>query len=212
MPTYPVPTYNEESALIEQGYNIIAGVDEVGRGALAGPVIAGAAILPQYPKGSWTSHINDSKLLTPRRRETALRQMKSAGVTMHTGAASAKEIDSIGIVEATRLAMERAIQALPTVPQVLLIDALYLPDLDIPQRAIIKGDSKSLSIAAASIIAKVTRDAMMREADLAFPGYGFAQHKGYATRQHLNSLEHLCPCSIHRSTFAPVQRLLQSRA
>ena len=210
MPLQSAPTYAEEAALIEAGYTLIAGVDEVGRGTLAGPVVAGAAILPLHPRGGWLSHIRDSKRMTARQREISSEEMRNVSVTMQTGAATSQEIDAIGIVEATRVAMARAIDALPIRPQFLLLDALLLPDLNIPQRSIIKGDAKCLSIAAASIVAKVTRDAMMRDADTEYPGYGFAWHKGYATRQHLESLETLGPCEIHRFTFAPVRRLTET--
>ena len=212
MPFHAAPTYAEEAALIESGYAIIAGVDEVGRGTLAGPVVAGAAILPLHPRGDWLSGVRDSKMLTPLQREASVYAMEAASVTMRTGAATSREIDSVGIVEATRIAMARAIEALPIRPQFLLLDALLLPRVDVPQRAIIKGDAKSLSIAAASVVAKVSRDAMMRDADATYPGYGFSQHKGYATRQHLDALEQLGPCDIHRFTFAPVRRLAEADA
>ena len=187
-------------------------MDEVGRGTLAGPVVAGAAILPLHPKGDWLSGVRDSKMLTPHQREASVYTMEMASVTMCTGAATSREIDAVGIVEATRIAMARAIDALPIRPQYLLLDALLLPDVGLPQRAIVKGDAKCLSIAAASIVAKVTRDAMMRDADTAYPGYGFAQHKGYATQQHRDALEQLGPCDIHRFTFAPVRRLAEADA
>ena len=206
------PTYSEEASLIDAGYALIAGVDEVGRGTLAGPVVAGAAILPLHPEGEWLSHIRDSKQMTERQRETALELMHIARVSMCTGAASSSEIDDVGIVEATRIAMARAVESLPLRPEVLLVDALELPGIDLPQRPIIKGDAKSLSIAAASIVAKVNRDAWMCLADVEFPGYGFAQHKGYATQMHLESLERLGPCDIHRLTFAPVRRAAEARA
>ena len=212
MPLQFAPTYAEEAALIESGYTLIAGLDEVGRGTLAGPVVAGAAILPLHPKGDWLSGVRDSKMLTPHQREASVYTMEMASVTMCTGAATSREIDAVGIVEATRVAMARAIDALPIRPQYLLLDALLLPDVGLPQRAIVKGDAKCLSIAAASIVAKVTRDAMMRDADTAYPGYGFAQHKGYATQQHRDALEQLGPCDIHRFTFAPVRRLAEADA
>ena len=206
------PTYDEEAALLEEGYAVIsaeqaAGVDEAGRGSLAGPVIAAAAVLPVHPNGEWLRGIRDSKQLTPRRRLAALETMGESSVTLATGSASAGEIDTIGIIEATRAAMTRAVAALPVLPQFLLIDAMILPDLDIPQRSIIKGDAKCLSIAAASIKAKVSRDALMCDADAEYPHYGFARHKGYATREHLDSLEVVGPCEIHRFSFAPVRRL-----
>ena len=204
------PTYDEEAALLEDGFTVIAGVDEAGRGSLAGPVVAGAVVLPVWPKGDWITGIRDSKRLTPRQREAALQRIRGASIAMATGAASSAEIDTIGIIEATRTAMARAIDALPIRPDFLLLDAILLPDVDIPQHSIIKGDAKCLSIAAASIVAKVTRDSLMRELDQEHPGYGFAQHKGYATRQHLDGLEALGACPIHRRTFAPVRRLTES--
>ena len=210
MLTDAAPTYDEEAALLEDGYAVIAGVDEAGRGSLAGPVVAGAAVLPMRPRGEWLSKIHDSKRLTPRQRESALQRMRGASIAMATGAAGSAEIDAVGIIEATRTAMARAIDALPVRPDFLLLDAILLPDVDIPQRSIIKGDAKCLSIAAASIVAKVSRDAMMRDADAEYPGYGFAQHKGYATRQHIDGIETLGACPIHRRTFAPVRRLTEA--
>ena len=207
MPVDAVPTYEEEAALLEQGYGVVAGVDEAGRGSLAGPVVAGAAILPVHPSGEWLLGVRDSKRLTPRQRELSLQHMQDTSVLMATGVASPGEIDTIGIIEATRTAMARAIYALSIRPQFLLLDAILLPDVDIPQRSIIKGDAKCLSIAAASIVAKVTRDSMMRDLDVEYPGYGFAQHKGYGTRQHMEGLENIGPCEVHRFTFAPVRRL-----
>ncbi|MYC05728.1 MAG: ribonuclease HII [Chloroflexi bacterium] len=210
MPSVIVPTYDQEAALLEDGYTVITGVDEAGRGSLAGPVVAGAVSLPVHPSDEWIAGIRDSKLLTPRQREKALQDMGDAPVTMATGAASSAEIDAIGIVEATRTAMSRAIDALPVRPDFLLLDAILLPDLATDQRSIIKGDAKCLSIAAASIVAKETRDSMMREYSDVYPAYGFAQHKGYATRQHLDALENVGPCEIHRYSFAPVRRLVES--
>ncbi len=196
--------------MLRSGYLLIAGVDEAGRGALAGPVVAGAAILPPHPKGGWMDIIHDSKQLTPLQREAAFERMQAASVTLRCGAASAAEVDAHGIVAATHMAMARAICALPTAPQYLLLDAFELPTVALPQTAIVKGDAKCLSIAAASIAAKVTRDAMMRDADADFPGYGFAQHKGYGTAQHIDSLERLGACAIHRRSFAPVRRILHA--
>ena len=181
-----------------------------GGGSLAGPVVAGAVVLPVHPSGDWISGIRDSKLLTPRRREAALRSMRDASVAMGAGVASSTEIDAIGIIGATRSAMARAINALSVRPDFLLLDAILLPDVDIPQRSVIKGDAKHLSIAAASIVAKVTRDSLMCDLDDEYPGYGFAQHKGYGTRQHIDGLENLGACPIHRRTFAPVRRLTEA--
>ena len=210
MPADLAPTYDEEAALLEDGFAVIAGVDEAGRGSLAGPVVAGAVVLPIHPSGDRIAGIRDSKRLTPRQRESALQRMWDASTAMASGAASSAEIDVVGIIEATRTAMARAIAALPVRPDFLLLDAILLPDVGIPQHAIIKGDAKCLSIAAASIVAKVTRDSMMRDLDEEYPGYGFAQHKGYATRQHLDGLESLGACRIHRRTFAPVRRLTEA--
>ena len=210
MPGNQTPTYEEETALLEDGFTVIAGIDEAGRGSLAGPVVAGAAILPIHPSGDWIEGIRDSKRLTPRRRESSLQRMRDAPVALASGAASSGEIDAIGIIGATRAAMARAIDALPVRPEFLLLDAIALPDVDIPQHSIIKGDAKCLSIAAASIVAKVTRDSMMRDLDEEYPGYGFAQHKGYGTRQHIDCLENMGACPIHRRTFGPVRRLAES--
>lgn len=209
-PLDAAPTYDEEASLLDDGYAAIAGVDEVGRGTLAGPVVAAAAILPAHPSGDWLVNIRDSKLMTARQREAAYEDMRTASAITSIGAASSGEIDGVGIVQATRIAMRRAIEGLPTMPNFLLVDAMELPEIDIPQRAIIKGDAKCLSIAAASIAAKVERDAMMVDADAEYPGYGFARHKGYATRQHLDALNALGPCAIHRRTFAPVRRLVEA--
>ena len=210
MPIDIAPTYDEEAALLEDGYAVVAGVDEAGRGSLAGPVVAGAVVLPLHPRGDWLAGIRDSKRLTPRQRQTALRTMRDESIAMGFGIASSAEIDEMGIIWATRAAMARAINGLPVRPDFLLLDAILLPDVDIPQRSITKGDAKCLSIAAASIVAKETRDSIMREYDDEYPAYGFAQHKGYATRQHLNALESVGPCEIHRYSFAPVRRLVGS--
>lgn len=210
MPIDIAPTYDEETSLLKDGYAAIAGVDEAGRGSLAGPVVAGAVVLPLHPKGNWIAGIKDSKRLTPRRRQNALQTMRDESVAMGYGIASNAEIDDMGIIWATRAAMTRAIDALPIRPDFLLLDAILLPDLATDQRSIIKGDAKCLSIAAASIVAKETRDSIMREYDAEHPAYGFAQHKGYATRQHLDSLEIFGACPIHRRTFAPVRRLTET--
>lgn len=202
------PSYAEEAALISEGYARVAGLDEVGRGPIAGPVVAGAVVLPTHPKGDWIGLIRDSKQLTARQRQRALDGVQAAGATIRTGKASAAEVDALGIVAATRAAMGRALAALPQAADALVIDALALPDVALPQRVIVKGDAKCLSIAAASIAAKVARDAMMRDADAVYPGYGFARHKGYATREHLICLERLGACAIHRRTFAPVRRVM----
>ena len=199
------PGYREESVLIEAGYTLVAGLDEVGRGPLAGPVVAGAVMLPAKPRGRWVRLIRDSKQLTPARREEAAEILREKALSMATGFATHEEIDRIGIAPATRLAMARAINALPLQPQFLLLDAFPLPDVDIPQKAIVRGDALCLSIAAASIIAKVERDRVMVEHDGRYPGYGFASHKGYASSFHLEALRDRGPSPIHRHSFAPVR-------
>ena len=177
----------------------------MGRGPLAGPVVAGVAILPSNLKGRWVRMVRDSKQLTRAERERVLPHLRSVALGLEIGVSSCEEIDSLGIVAATNLAMKRAVDTLSLQPQFLLLDAFPVPSLALPQKAIVRGDALCLSIAAASIVAKVARDGMMREEDLRYPGYGFADNKGYATALHLRSLERLGPCPIHRHSFAPVK-------
>ena len=200
------PTYSEERRLLREGFAPVAGLDEVGRGCLAGPVVAGAAILPRNPRGGWVSETRDSKQMTARQRERVLVELQARAPALATGAATAAEIDRIGIVPATRLAMQRAIAALAAAPAFLLIDAIELPNVPLPQKPIVRGDATCLSIAAASIVAKVARDRMMESEDAAYPPYGFATNKGYGTRHHLRALEERGPCPIHRRSFAPVRQ------
>lgn len=199
------PTYKEEAALLGRGYRLIAGLDEAGRGPLAGPVVAGVVILPPRPKGRWVRLVRDSKQMSPAQRERALTYIQEHALSIETGASSAEEIDDLGIVRATNLAMRRALFRLAILPQFMLLDAFPLPGVDIPQNPIIHGDALCLSIAAASVAAKVTRDRMMEEHDAAYPGYGFAKHKGYCTDEHRRNLERLGPCPIHRYSFAPLR-------
>lgn len=204
-----VPTFDEEEKLIAQGYKLIAGVDEVGRGPLAGPVVAAAVILPLGKRPSWLSRVRDSKQLTPSQRESIFDRITESGVTYGLGVVSHEVIDKRGIAPATRLAMRYAIEQLSACPDYLLIDFVRLPGIRIPQKSVVDGDSLCLSIAAASIVAKVSRDRLMVELDSQFPGYGLAQHKGYGTPEHLEALQRLGPCPIHRKTFMPVRdRLL----
>ena len=207
----PAPTYQEEASLLGLGYSLVAGLDEVGRGPLAGPVLAGLVVFPANPKGRWVRLIRDSKQMTPAQREHALPYIEDSALALSIGASTPQEIDELGIVGATRLAMARALGSVALLPQFLLLDALTLPAVDIPQRAIVRGDSLCLSIAAASIVAKVARDSLMRDEDAAYPGYGFAQHKGYCTPEHLRNLRRLGPCSIHRYSFAPVKEWANDR-
>ncbi|MEE9343382.1 MAG: ribonuclease HII [Gammaproteobacteria bacterium] len=187
--------------------SLIAGVDEVGRGPLAGPVVAGAVILdPARPiKG-----LTDSKLLTAKRRNLLAEEIKEKSLAWCLGRAEVEEIDAINIFHASLLAMRRAVIGLSIHPQHALIDGKYCPELSCTREAIIKGDLTEPAISAASIIAKVARDAEMCEMDLQYPGYGFARHKGYPTRLHLAQLQLHGVCSIHRVSYAPVRRLLES--
>jgi len=189
------------------GYRRIAGIDEAGRGPLAGPVVAAAVILPVHVR---LAGVDDSKQLSEAERERLYPAILAKSVSVGIGLADACEIDSLNILEATRLAMRRAIENLAPPPDYLLIDAVTLPAVRIPLRPIIKGDALSLSIAAASIIAKVTRDHLMAAYHETFPQYNFLSHKGYGTAEHLRMLTRFGPCAIHRRTFAPVREAAAS--
>ena len=199
----PVPHYKEESALLAAGYSLVAGLDEVGRGPIAGPVVAGAVILPHPPRRSWMRDVRDSKALTRLQREELAPVIESEALGAKVGISTVEEIDRVGIVRATHKAMKRALDSLSLTPQHLLLDAFPLPEVDLPQTPIVKGDAHCLSIAAASIVAKVARDRMMDEADELYPGYSFSSNKGYATAEHLRAIEERGPCPIHRLTFSP---------
>lgn len=179
-------------------YPYICGIDEVGRGPLAGPVVACAVILP---KDTRLLYVNDSKQLSKAKREQLYKEIIEEAVSVGIGIADQKRIDEINILQATYEAMRMAIGKLSVKPDLLLNDAVTIPDIDIKQVPIIKGDAKSVSIAAASIVAKVTRDHMMEEMDAVYPGYGFAKHSGYGTKQHIDAIRQLGPCEIHRQTF-----------
>jgi ribonuclease HII len=204
----PVPTLTEELRAWRAGYRVVAGVDEAGRGPLAGPVVAAAVVLDPENGRPWWSEVRDSKQLTARRRER-LADVIRAEAAHGIGVASSEEVDALGIVAATRLAMTRAIGALPDKPSYLLLDALKLPDLDVAQRSLIRGDALCPSIAAASIVAKVERDGMMAAFDARWPAYGFARNKGYGTPEHLRALAERGACPIHRRSFAPVRAWLE---
>ncbi len=176
----------------------ICGIDEAGRGPLAGPVVAGACILPRDLD---IYYLNDSKKLSEKRREELFEIIKEKAVAWGVGIVDQTVIDEINILQATYLAMRTAIKAMGVVPGMLLNDAVTIPDVDIPQLPIIHGDAKSVSIAAASILAKVTRDHIMLEYDRIYPGYGFARHKGYGTAEHISAIKAIGPCEIHRRTF-----------
>ena len=204
------PGLEFELPLWESGRLLVAGLDEAGRGAWAGPVSAGVVILPADPEiGQHLSGVRDSKQMTPRQREYWAEEIKALAAAWQVGFSSQEEIDALGIVPATRLAMRRALSGLNLVPQHLLIDALLLREVELPQTALIKGDSRSLSIAAASVLAKVARDAQMVEFENPYPGYGFSRHKGYGTGLHRTSLESLGPCALHRRSFRPIRERLE---
>jgi ribonuclease HII len=205
------PTFREETVLLAQGYSLVAGLDEAGRGPLAGPVVAGAVVLPRKLGGRRAGLIRDSKQMTPSQREESFLYLQEAAQALETGVSSSQEVDEMGIVAATRLAMRRALNSMALLPQFLLLDAFPLPGVGIPQKPIIHGDALCLSIAAASIVAKVTRDRIMREQDALYPSYGFARNKGYGTREHLRKLMALGPCPIHRYSFAPVRESRTAR-
>lgn len=191
-----------EMHLQKQGFSSIAGVDEAGRGPLAGPVVAAACILPT---GISFPEINDSKQLSSKQRETIyLKLIKHPDVAFGIGQASVEEIDRLNILQATFLAMQRAVRVLPKTPDYLLIDGNRAPKFSTPLTTVVQGDSLSVSIAAASILAKVYRDHMMQLLGKAWPKYRFEKHKGYGTKEHLQALQTWGACPIHRTSFAPV--------
>lgn len=193
-----------EQALYENGVELIAGIDEVGRGPLAGPVVAAAVILP---KGCKIRYLNDSKKIPKSKHEAIYNEIIEHAVAVGVGVKDAAVIDQVNIYEATKLAMLEALGQLSQEPEHLLIDAMKL-DTSIPQTSIIKGDANSLSIAAASIVAKVTRDKMMADYDKEFSGYGFAKNAGYGTSEHLEGLNKLGITPIHRKTFEPIKSMV----
>ena len=195
-----------EFELWDQGFDFIAGVDEAGMAPLAGPVVAGAVILPKLYK---LQGLNDSKkILDASKRELMAARIKADAVCWASGRAEVEEIDDLNIYHAGLLAMRRAVEALATKPDFVLVDARTIPQCTAPQRGIIRGDTLSASIAAASIIAKTTRDAYMAEMDILYPGYGLASHKGYPTLAHFQALKAYGALPIHRRSFAPVRHVL----
>jgi len=197
--------FSFEIKLWNRGLSLVAGIDEAGRGPLAGPVVAAAVIFEPYtpiPPG-----LNDSKKLSARAREKLFDFITGHPCIKYgIGIATVAEIDSLNILRATHLAMLRALNALPAKPAHALVDGLPVHPFPIPQTAIVSGDARSVSIAAASVLAKVTRDRLMHRLDREYPSYGFAKHKGYGTKQHLSALELYGPCPEHRLSFAPVAR------
>ena len=192
-----------------QGCRYIAGIDEVGCGALAGPVVAAAVILPSLVDVPWLKQIKDSKQLTPAKREFLSAHIHKIATSVGIGIAPREFIDTQGLTKARRLAMKLAIEQLSPPPESLLIDYILLPEIPLPQKGITNGDRQCFSIACASIVAKVARDHMMIELDRIHPGYGLAQHKGYGTRKHLACLCHLGPSPIHRQSFKPVKAIIE---
>jgi ribonuclease HII len=194
-----------EKRAFEKGYRSVAGVDEAGRGPLAGPVVAGAAILDQQNP---IAGLDDSKKLTPKKRDKLFDVLQTEALALGVGIASPAEIDDINILQASLLAMKRAVEDMAMQPDFLLIDGLFKIPADLPQEAITKGDSRSASIAAASIIAKVTRDRLMQTYDSTYPEYGFAGHKGYPTKAHKEAIRQFGCCPIHRCSFKGVKEYL----
>ncbi len=189
----------------KEHYLYIAGVDEAGRGPLAGPVVAAAVILNPNCE---IKDLKDSKKLSPTKRERVYAEIIQTAFDYGIGRAEVCEIDELNIFQATMLAMKRAILQLSLIPKEVLIDGTHAPKIKFPTRTIIRGDETELAISAASILAKVTRDREMVNSELDYPGYGFAKHKGYHTKEHFNALTKLGPCIIHRRSFAPVKNLL----
>lgn len=199
----------EENICLDQGYHLIAGIDEVGRGCLAGPVVASAVIMPYGIKPAWYKQVRDSKLLTPEQREFLSPHIHEAAISIGTGAVESYLIDSLGMTRAVQTAMKMAVAGLKPQPDYLLIDYLTIPGMAQPQKGVENGDTICFSIACASIVAKVYRDHLMMDLDKKYPGYGLASHKGYGTRQHMTCLRKLGPSPIHRRLFHPVRNLAQ---
>jgi ribonuclease HII len=206
------PTFVEEQSFWRHGYQFVAGIDEVGRGPLAGPVVAAAVMFSPQINIPWLEQVRDSKKLSAKKREYLSSCIQAEAVSFSIGVVSHERIDSLGIVGATKLAMRTAVEQLDDTPDALLIDAVKLPEIAIRQKSIIKGDNISRSIAAASIVAKVFRDRLMEEYDRHYPGYGFARNAGYGTKEHMDKLKEIGCCPIHRASFAPVRRVLKNNA
>jgi ribonuclease HII len=206
------PSLEFEQEWQASGYHAVAGVDEAGRGCWAGPVVAAAVVLSDavYTCPDLADGIDDSKLLRAEQRAVGAARLRELAAGIGVGMVPAYLIDAYGIVPATRLAMMTALLSLPIPVDAVLVDAVTLPGLRMPQQALIRGDARSLSIAAASVIAKVLRDQHMTTVDQAWPGYGFAAHKGYGTAVHQQALARLGPCTVHRRTFRPVLKFLDT--
>ncbi len=201
-----VPTSEDEAKFWSQEFHFVAGLDEAGRGPWAGPVYAAAVILPHSsPRRACLVGVRDSKTLSHRQRVALDIIIRTNAIAVGVGRTTAAEIDKIGIVPSTRLAMQRALKLLAVAPHALIIDALTLPDVPLPQAAFPYADSRALAVASAGIVAKVARDTWMIDvAEVSYPGYGFAQHKGYGTRMHHEALDRLGVCDLHRQSFRPI--------
>lgn len=201
------PGRDEENALLSSGYRCIAGVDEAGRGALAGPVVAAAVVLPENADFEWLDMVKDSKLLPQNVRERIVDLMHQSDIEISVGMVSPQIIDNINILNATKRAMQLALAQLAKAPDYILTDYVKIPALRSPQKNIVKGDRICLTISCASIVAKVTRDNIMLQLDAEYPQYKFARHKGYGTREHMERLQLYGACEVHRFTFRPVKEL-----
>lgn len=206
-PSSVLPDLHKEKALREQGFRFVAGLDEAGRGAWAGPVVAAAVILPlnRPDLAEVLAGLDDSKKLTPKQRNQFFELIHKIALAASVGVASAELVDEVNVVGATRRAMEQALSKLSVTPDFLLLDHLRLPAINLPQDAFPKADSISLTVAAASVVAKVTRDRLMVELSRDYPGYAFERHKGYGTAVHRSALAELGPCPVHRLSFGPIK-------
>jgi len=211
---HAAPTLRLEARLWKAGIIPVAGLDEAGRGAWAGPIVAAAVVLPADRRDlrRILAGVRDSKEMTSRQRELWAGRIREIALAVGVGEAASLDVDGIGPLRATRLAMHRALQALAIEPRFLLLDFMRLPEIPLPQTCLPHGDGLALSISAASVIAKVWRDEGMKAIEESYPGYGFARHKGYGTASHREALGRLGPCPIHRSSFAPVASLLAAAA
>lgn len=206
---HQVPDFTEEKMFRALGYRLIAGIDEVGRGSVAGPVMAAAVMLPPSLDVPWLERVRDSKLLTAKMRHCLANNIHRVALGVGIGIVSPHLIDAQGIARATRLAMKLAVEKVLPRPESLLIDYFRLPEVALPQKGVTNGDSRCFSIACASIVAKVARDNLMVKLARVYPGYGLARNKGYGTGEHIESLHRLGPSPIHRHSFQPVKDMLR---
>jgi ribonuclease HII len=203
----PSPDFSFESTLWKNDCQYVAGVDEAGRGALAGPVVAAVVVFRAYIPLKDLDGVRDSKEMTPSMRGKWAEKLRELALAWGVGFATSQEIDDLGIIPSTRTAAQRAIERLHITPGHILLDYLFLPDSPIPQTSLIKGDARSMSIAAASVIAKTTLDALLEDLDAQYPGYGFARHKGYGTAAHRAAIVKFGPSPIHRLSYKPLLEL-----